>query len=73
MDTPVMLSRIAGVVIVIIGLALGWKAGSDCRSCMGDNWWEGIETAVIPVACGVLIMVAAEVLSRLGKSNRRSR
>ena len=64
-DIPVMLSRIAGFAIIILGLALGWKAGLE----IGDSWWQFINTAVIPVAFGVVILVTAEVLSRLGNSD----
>ena len=64
-DIPVMLSRIAGFVIIILGLALGGETALG----IGDSEWQFINTALIPVAFGVLIMVAAEILFRLGNSD----
>ena len=64
MDTvaPAKLGSIAGVAIVILGLVLGWRAGFG----LGDtSWWIFLSTAVIPVAFGVLIIIASEILSKM--------
>ena len=65
MDIPVMLSRIAGVVIVILGLVLGWRVGLG----IGGTWWMFLNTTLLYVACGVLIMVAADIANKLGNKN----
>jgi peptidoglycan/LPS O-acetylase OafA/YrhL len=60
-DQPVIWSQIAGLVIIVLGLALGLKAGS-----LTDAWvWSFLNSALIPVALGVLIIVVASA-SRKG-------
>ena len=61
-----MLVRLVGVVIVIGGLALGSKAWNASDS---DGIWMFINTTLLPVALGVLIIVAAEIVLRLGSRN----
>ena len=68
MDIPVILSQIAGVAIVITGLVLGGNAYFVYNEAPLAVWIF-LSTAVIPVACGVLIIVAAEILLRLGNSD----
>ena len=76
MDIPVILSRIAGVAIAILGLAHasanGFGIGSFGGSILGGGWSMFLSTALYPVALGILIIIAAEVLLRLGKISRKS-
>ena len=70
-DIAVMSGRIAGVGIIILGLALGWKSadGVGWDITASDAIWMFINTALLPVALGVLIIVAAEIVLRLGSRN----
>ncbi len=60
-DLAVRLSRLAGAVIVILGLALADHASQD--------GWQALYVALQPVSLGVLVFVAAEILSRLRRSD----
>jgi len=61
--------RLAGVVIIIGGLALGSKAWNASNS---DGIWMFLNNALNPVALGVLIIVAGNIASKLGnKDNQR--
>ena len=61
--------RLAGVVIIIGGLALGSKAWNASSS---DGIWMFLNNALNPVALGVLIIVAGNIASKLGnKDNQR--
>ena len=55
--------RLAGVVIIIGGLALGSKAWNASSS---DGIWMFLNNALNPVALGVLIIVAGNIASKLG-------
>ena len=55
--------RLAGAVIIIGGLALGSKAWNASDS---DGIWMFLNNALNPVALGVLIMVAGNIVSKLG-------
>ena len=70
-DIAVMSGRIAGVAIIILGLALGWKSadGVGWDITGSDAIWMFTNTALLPVALGVLIIVAAEIVLRLGSRN----
>ena len=70
-DIAVMSGRIAGVGIIILGLALGWKSadGVGWDITGSDAIWIFIITALLPVALGVLIIVASEIVLRLGSRN----
>ena len=70
-DIAVMSGRIAGVAIIILGLALGWKSadGVGWDITGSDAIWMFINTALLPVALGILIIVAAEIVLRLGSRN----
>ena len=56
-------ARLAGVVIIIGGLALGSKAWNASSS---DGIWMFLNNALNPVALGVLIIVASDIASKLG-------
>jgi len=61
--------RLAGVVIIIGGLALGSKAWNASDS---DGIWMFLNNALNPVGLGVLIIVASDIASKLGnKDNQR--
>ena len=61
--------RLAGVVIIIGGLALASKAWNASDS---DGIWMFLNNALNPVALGVLIIVAGNIASKLGnKDNQR--
>ena len=63
------LARLAGVAIIIGGLALGSKAWNASDS---DGIWMFLNNALNPVALGVLIIVAGNIASKLGnKDNQR--
>ena len=70
-DIAVMSGRIAGVAIIILGLALGWKSadGVGWDITGSDAIRMFFNTALLPVALGVLIIVAAEIALRLGSRN----
>ena len=74
-DIAVMSGRIAGVAIIILGLALAWKSadgvGWDIPG--SDAIWMFINTALLPVALGVLIIVAAEIVLRLDRMKPKGR
>ena len=55
--------RLAGVVIIIGGLALGSKAWNASNS---DGIWMFLNNALNPVALGVLIIAAGNIASKLG-------
>ena len=55
--------RLAGVVIIIGGLALGSKAWNASDS---DGIWMFLNNALNPVSLGVLIIVASDIASKLG-------
>ena len=58
--------RLAGVVIIIGGLALGSKAWNASDS---DGIWMFLNNALNPVGLGVLIIVASDVASKLGNKD----
>ena len=74
-DIAVMSGRIAGVAIIILGLALAWKSadGVGWDSTGSDAIWMFINTALLPVALGVLIIVAAEIVLRLDRMKPKGR
>ena len=55
--------RLAGVVIIIGGLALWSKAWNASDS---DGIWMFLNNALNPVGLGVLIIVASDIASKLG-------
>ena len=55
--------RLAGVVIIIGGLALGSKAWNASDS---DGIWMFLNNALNPGGLGVLIIVASDIASKLG-------
>jgi hypothetical protein len=57
------LARLAGVVIIIGGLALASKAWNASDS---DGIWMFLNNALNPVGLGVLIFVASDIASKLG-------
>jgi len=57
------LARLAGVVIIIGGLALASKAWNASDS---DGIWMFLNNALNPVGLGVLIFVASDIASQLG-------
>jgi len=58
--------RLAGVVIIIGGLALGSKAWNASDS---DGIWMFLNNALNPVGLGVLIIVASDIASKLGNKD----
>ena len=60
--------RLAGVVIIIGGLALGSKAWNASSS---DGIWMFLNNALNPVALGVLIIVAGNIASKLGNMDNQ--
>ena len=58
--------RLAGVVIIIGGLALGSKAWNASDS---DGIWMFLNNALNPVGLGVLIIVATDIASKLGNKD----
>ena len=57
---------LAGVVIIIGGLALGSKAWNASDS---DGIWMFLNNALNPVGLGVLIIVASDIASKLGNKD----
>ena len=57
------LARLAGVAIIIGGLALASKAWNASDS---DGIWMFLNNALNPVGLGVLIIVASDIASKLG-------
>jgi len=55
--------RLAGVVIIIGGLALGSKAWNASDS---DGIWMFLNNALNPVGLGALIIVASDIASKVG-------
>jgi len=60
------LARLAGVAIIIGGLALGSKAWNASDS---DGIWMFLNNALNPVGLGVLIIVASNIASKLGNKD----
>jgi len=60
------LAPLAGVVIIIGGLALGSKAWNASDS---DGIWMFLNNALNPVGLGVLIIVASDIASKLGNKD----
>ena len=58
--------RLAGVVIIIGGLALASKAWNASDS---DGIWMFLNNALNPVGLGVLIIVASDIASKLGNKD----
>ena len=58
--------RLAGVVIIIGGLALASKAWNASDS---DGIWMFLNNAMNPVGLGVLIIVASDIASKLGNKD----
>ena len=58
--------RLAGVVIIIGGLALGSKAWNASDS---DGIWMFLNNAMNPVGLGVLIIVSSDIASKLGNKD----
>ena len=67
-DIAVMWGRVAVVGIVLLGVLLGGKATDGFYFDTWDAFWLFINTALIPVAFGVLITVASEIVLRLGSN-----
>ena len=60
------LARLAGVAIIIGGLALASKAWNASDS---DGIWMFLNNALNPVGLGVLIIVASDIGSKLGNKD----
>jgi len=58
------LPGLAGLVIIIGGLALGYKVSEEASGELA--FWRFLQTALNPVALGLLIMVAGNIASKLG-------
>jgi len=57
------LARLAGVAIIIGGLALASKAWNASDS---DGIWMFLNNGLNPVGLGILIIVASDIASKLG-------
>jgi len=72
-DQWVILDKVlglAGIGIIIIGLMFGYhNAQANPAYDNKTIWWVFVETALVPVALGVLILVASSIALKLGNKN----
>lgn len=64
LDVATWGGRLLGLLIICIALALGAKVAVDSNS---DEFWNFLATIVTPLGLGFLILVAAEIVNRLGR------
>ena len=67
LDVATWGGRLLGLLIIAIAIALGAKAAADSRS---NEFWNFLATIVTPLALGFLILVAAEIVNRLGREHQ---
>ena len=63
------LGLFAGIGIIILGLMLGYKKAQAGAYDNETIWWVFVDTALIPVALGVLIVVASIIALKLGNKD----
>ena len=63
-DLSAWVGRILGGLVVVAGLALGFKAAADAGS---DPFWAFLAASSVTTVIGVLTLVAAEGLNRLSR------
>ncbi|MFQ6030848.1 MAG: hypothetical protein ACE5Q6_25555 [Dehalococcoidia bacterium] len=63
-DIMVWLGRLLGLLVVVVALIVAIKAADDARD---SEFWVFLSTIVGPMAIGFLIIVASEILNRLGQ------
>ena len=66
-DTAVLFGRILGTLIVVIALAVGIKVADSVRV---DEFWAFLSTIMEPMGIGFLILVASEILNRMGRRHK---
>jgi len=59
------LPGLAGIGIIILGLMLGYRAAQAGAYDNATIWWVFVDTALIPVALGVLILVVSSIALKL--------
>ena len=70
LDIAVSTGRLLGMLVVGLALAVGIKSAIDVRT---DQYWSFLATWIFltsiltPMAIGFLILVASEILNRLGR------
>jgi ABC-type spermidine/putrescine transport system permease subunit I len=64
LGSTVWVCRALGVITLGIAFAVGGWAVQTAR---GDAAWVFLATIMIPIGIGFLILVAAEILSRMGQ------
>jgi hypothetical protein len=64
------LPGLAGIGIIILGLMLGYKKAQANPNYDNETiWWVFVDTALIPVALGVLILVAWSIALKLANKD----
>ena len=63
-DISVWTGRFFGILIVGLTLAVGIKVALDART---DEFWSFLATILTPMGIGFLILIASEILNRLGR------
>ena len=64
LDVATWGGRLMGLLVIVIALALGAKVAADSNR---DEFWNFLATIVTPLGLGFLILVAAEIVNRLGR------
>ena len=67
-DVAVWIGRASGLLIVAIALAVSLKVANDVSATLsgGDSVWVFLATVVTPLGAGFLVLVASEILNRVG-------
>jgi len=65
-DWKPMFFQFAGTGIIVLGLIFGFRQAGTADDA---KFWVFLTYSLIPVALGVLIMVAADIADRLGNKN----
>ena len=63
-DIGVWFCRVLGAIVLAVTLAVGAKIATDASANEG---WAFLFTIMTPMGIGFLILVAAELLNRLGE------
>ena len=64
-DIAVWSGRFLGILVVGIAIAVGIKVALDARD---DEFWSFLATIMTPMGIGFLIVVASEIVNRIGRS-----
>ena len=66
-DAAVRIGRAFGLLIVVIALAVGAKVAIDSDTSQdGERVWDFLAAVVTPLGVGFLVLVASEILNRVG-------